>query len=335
VTVAGLAAGLVAYNGGFTAISASPTGGPSELAFVPPDASVVAYANIRDVMSSEFRQRLKAAIPDSHEQNDFEQRTGINLETDVDYIVAWMGADGSEANGLVLARGRFNDGQLEALAREHGGELTEYRGKRLVTGRFERDDDDNDVDIDPDEGEAEPGPDATPKAIKHRDGALAFLDTGLVAVGEQNAIKRAIDAQATGQNISGNVDMMKLVSDIEAGSNAWAVGRLDALRERQRLPEPVRNQLSAVKWFAATGRINGGVSGTFRAEARDEQAAENLRDVVRGFLALARLQAGSNPKYAGMLQSLQLSGSGNTVAISFEIPVEFLDLVAPHRRGVE
>jgi hypothetical protein len=129
--------------------------------------------------------------------------------------------------------------------------------------------------------------------------------------------------------------MMKLVGDIEAGSNAWAVGRLDALRERHRLPEPVVNQLSAVKWFAATGRINGGVSGTFRAEARDELAAENLRDVVRGFLALARLQAGSNPKYAGMLQSLQLSGSGNTVAVSFEVPAEILDLVAPHQRGLE
>jgi hypothetical protein len=286
-------------------------------------------------MRSEFRQRLKAAIPDSPEQNDFEQKTGINLETDVDYIVAWMGPDGTEASGLVLARGRFNDGQLEALAREHGGTLTEYRGKRLVTGRFDddRDEVDQDDDADADEGEAEttPGPDAAPRTLKHRDGGLAFLDSGLVAVGEQNAIKRAIDAQATGQNISGNVEMMKLVSDIEAGSNAWAVGRLDALRERHRLPEPVSNQLSAVKWFAATGRINGGVSGTFRAEARDEQAAENLRDVVRGFLALARLQAGSNPKYAGMLHSLQLSGTGNTVAISFEIPVEILDLVAPHK----
>jgi hypothetical protein len=336
--VAGLAAGLVAYNGGFTSISASPTGGPSELAFVPSDASVVAYANVRDVMASEFRQRLRAAVPEGQEHNDFEQRTGINLETDVDYVVAWMGPDGSEASGLVLARGRFNDGQLEALAREHGGDVTEYRGKRLVTGRFDDDKDDadkDDADVDEGEPETTPGPDATQKTLKHRDGALAFLDTGLVAVGEQNAIKRAIDAQATGQNISGNVDMMKLVSDIEAGSNAWAVGRLDALRERHRLPEPVSNQLSAVKWFAATGRINGGVSGTFRAEARDEQAAENLRDVVRGFLALARLQAGSNPKYAGMLQSLQLSGTGNTVAISFEIPVEVLDLVAPHRRGIE
>jgi len=335
VTVAGLAAGLVAYNGGFPAISASPTGGPSELAYVPSDASVVAYANIRDVMTSEFRQRLKAAVPDAHEHNDFEQKTGINLENDVDYIVAWMGPDGSEASGLVLARGRFNDGQLEALAREHGGEVTDYRGKRLVTGRFEKDNDaeaEAEVEEGEDEAEARPVPGAV---RKHRDGALAFLDTGLVAVGEQNAIKRAIDAQATGQNISGNVDMMKLVSEIEAGSNAWALGRLDALRERHRLPEPVSNQLSAVKWFAATGRINGGVSGTFRAEARDEQAAENLRDVVRGFLALARMQAGSNPKYAGMLQSLQLSGSGNTVAISFEIPVEILDLVAPHRRGIE
>ena len=71
-----------------------------------------------------------------------------------------------------------------------------------------------------------------------------------------------------------------------------------------------------------------------RAEARDEQAAENLRDVVRGFLALARLQAGTDPKYTGIIDSLQLTGSGTTIAVSFALPAEILDLIAPrHGRG--
>jgi hypothetical protein len=160
---------------------------------------------------------------------------------------------------------------------------------------------------------------------------MAFLDAGLVAVGEESAIKRAIDAHSDAKSISGSDEMMKLVGDIENGSNVWAVGRLDALRQRQRLPEVVDNQLSSVKWFAASGRVNGGVTGTFTAEARDEQAAENLRDVVRGFLALVRLQAGNNPKYAGLFESLQLSGSGTTVALSFAVPVEILDLIAPRQ----
>jgi hypothetical protein len=341
--VMGLGAGLVAYyNGGFPALSASPTGGPAELSFVPADASVVAFANVRDVMNSEFRQRLKAAMPHETEaHNDFQQKTGINIETDIDYIVAWMGPEGTEASGLVLVRGTgtLDHGRLEALAVEHGGRVSEYRGKRMVVGDMSRIHDEDDPDDDEEAG-AKPdveqphriGPQLHERRV--RDGALAFLDQGLVAVGEESAIKRAIDAHSDGRSISGSDEMMKLVGDIENGSNVWAVGRLDALRQRQHIPEPVKNQLSSVKWFAASGRVNGGVTATLRAEARDEQAAENLRDVVRGFLALARLQANSDQKYAGLLESFQLSGSGTTVAVSFAVPIEILDLIAPrHPRG--
>jgi hypothetical protein len=57
VLVAGLCTGLVAYyGGGFQAVSAST--GPTELAYVPADASVVAYADVRSIMDSELRQRL-------------------------------------------------------------------------------------------------------------------------------------------------------------------------------------------------------------------------------------------------------------------------------------
>jgi hypothetical protein len=303
--VAGLGVGLVAYYGGFPAISASPTSGPAELSFVPPDASVVAYANVRDVMNSEFRQRIREAMRDDEvAQHEFQGKTGINIETDIDYVVTWLGRDGDKGTGLVMAKGRFNDEMLEAVAREHGGQVTDYRGKRLIVR----------ADTDPNE---------------RHDGALAFLEKGLVAFGENTAVKRAIDVQASGQNISGNDEMMKLVGDIEAGSNAWAVGRLDALPRKARLPEQVTNQLSAVKWFAANGHVNGGISGTLRAEARDDQAAENLRDVVRGFLALAKLQASSDPRFAGLLNTLTLSGSGRTVALSFAIPAEILNLMVP------
>ena len=42
--------------------------------------------------------------------------------------------------------------------------------------------------------------------------------------------------------------------------------------------------------------IDGGVTGTLRAEARDDQSAENLRQVVQGFLALGRLQSQKDPE---------------------------------------
>ena len=48
-----------------------------------------------------------------------------------------------------------------------------------------------------------------------------------------------------------------------------------------------------MKWFAAAGHINGGVSALVRAEAKDEQAAENLRDDGIALGALKVVEVGN------------------------------------------
>src|SRR6187402_2692218 len=139
ILVAGLGTGLVAYYGsGFPALSASRSG-PSELAYVPADSAVVAFANVREVMDSQLRLRLKTLMPQEQGQKEFQEHTGIDIERDIDYIVAAaMGPMNQPgANGLVVARGRFNITQLETLAREHGGVVEEYKGKRLIKGNEE------------------------------------------------------------------------------------------------------------------------------------------------------------------------------------------------------
>ena len=300
VLAAGLCTGLVAYyGGGFQPLSASTA--PDELRYIPADATVVAYADVRTIMDSEFRMRLKQTLPmDEKGQEEFHRQTGIDIERDVDYVVAALTAlpTGGHPSGLVVVRGRFNDAQLETLARDHGGAAEDYRGKRLVS--------------------------MTKGAGS---GSLAFLEPGLVAVGESGAIKQAIDAQMSATSITANTEMMDLVRDIERANNSWAVGRFDVLASKANLPEQVARQIPAVKWFAAAGHINGGIAGTLRAEARDDQAAENLRDIVRGLLALGRMQAQADPKAAALVESLQLTGRGKTVQLSFTVPAELLDLL--------
>ena len=302
VLAAGLCTGLVAYyGGGFQALSAST--GPTELSYVPADASVVAYADVRSIMDSELRQRLKTVLPGERGQEEFKRETGINIETDVDYIVASFSpaaAAGAHPSPLVVVRGRFDPIRLEGIAREHGGTFEEYRGKRMVAG-------------------------------PHNQHAIAFLEPGLVAVGGGVTIKRAIDANMSAQSITSNNEMMTLVSDIVRMNNAWAVGRFDLIASQANLPEQIARQIPPVKWFAAAGHINGGVSALLRAEANDEQAAENLRDVVRGFLALGRLQSQADPRIAAIANSMQLEGTGTTVQLSFAVPAEVIELVLPRQ----
>lgn len=302
ILAAGLTVGLIGYyGGGFQALSAST--GPTELAFVPADATVVAYADVRGIMDSELRQRLKAVMPmDQKGQEEFQAHTGINIETDIDYIVgALTTADPQSPSGLIVARGRFNTTQLEGLAREHGGAVEEYRGKRLINS-------------------------PNPEGRGHRM-TLAFLEPGLVAFGEGAAVRKSIDAQMSATSITSNNEMMDLVSDIERYNNAWAVGRFDVLTSQAKLPAEVASRIPPVKWFAAAGHINGGVSGMLRAEANDDEAAEHLRNVVRGFLSLGQLQAQNDPRFGAVINSLQLGGTGKSVQLSFSVPSEFLQML--------
>ena len=337
ILAAGLCTGLFAYyGGGFPSLSASRTG-PAELSYVPADATVVAYANVGDVMASQIRQKMKQVMPGEQGQQEFQQQTGIDIERDIDYVVAAVtSAAPANANGLVVARGRFNTTQLETLAREHGGVVEEYKGKRLVTVSGERRER---IEAErPDTDKPDTEKEELPQIHRYDSGThrmtLAFLESGLVAIGSEAAIKSSIDAQLTARSITSNEEMMELVSDIDRGNNAWAVGRFDAIASEARIPAEIKNRLPAVKTFAVMSHIDGGVAGTLRAEARDDEAAENLRQVVQGFLALGRMQSQADPKIAALLNSLQLSGSGKTVALSFAIPSEVFDLI-PKYKGMD
>jgi hypothetical protein len=301
VLAAGLCTGLVAYyGGGFQALSAST--GPDELRYIPADAAVIAYADVGAIMNSELRQRIKQAMP-MHEQGqeEFQRETGIDIERDIQYLVAAV-SPGTKS-GVLVARGNFNPSQLESLALQHGGTVETYREKRLIS-------------------KATGNPEVS-------SGSLAFLEPGLVAIGDTNSIKRAIDAQMSATSVRGNEEIMNLVQQIEVSNNAWAVGRFDVLTSQARLPEQIAKQIPPVKWFAAAGHINGGVSGMVRVEANDEASAELLRRQVNGALAFGEMMGRSDPRAAMMLQSVQMSGTGKSVELTFTVPSELLQMVLP------
>jgi hypothetical protein len=307
-----LCTGLVAfYNGGLPLMSSSR--GPSEMAYLPADAVAVGFANVREVMDSEFRQKMLSVLPGGEGQDEFFQQTGIDIERDIDTVLAAMPLAEPDRAGVVLVRGRFNDGQIEGLIRQHGGTMEQYQGVRMVVANPRHM---ASADMPRDVVEAQ------------ESFALAFLDIGLLAVGSETAVKAAIDAKASGVNATTNAELMRYVSDIQAGQSAWAVGRFDAIANAPDMPSEITRHLPAVQWFSVSTRVNGGVMGTLRADAADDVAAENLRDVVRGGLAMGRLFSGDDMRMKLFLDSLQMSGTGNTVALSFAVSPEMLDALA-------
>jgi hypothetical protein len=323
ILVVGLGTGLVAaYVGGFQNLSLLPSSAPSELVYLPADTKVVAFANVHDILNSELHQRLKSTQSRSGEGlARFEAETGVDVTRDVDYVLAAIGngaaaggatgADAQTGGGpaaaahqgppLILVRGRFDATRLEGLARSKGGEVQDYKGTRVVSY-------------------AEPSGDMS--------AAVAFLEPGLLAMGGFPAVRAAIDTHASrGANVTDNKELMRLLKDADDG-NAWAVARFDALTSAGRLPSDVTKRLPPINWLTVTGHVNGGLRASLKAEARDDAAAKDLRDVVQGMLALARMQTGQRPEVASVLNSIELGGDGRNVSLAFTLPVEAIDLLA-------
>lgn len=308
----GLGTGLVAYYVGYQGLPFSRHAGPVELQYIPRDATVVAFANVQEVMHSELRQKLRHALPAQQQngQAELKNLTGIDLESDVFRVVAGLYADPSTSNmpgaGIVLARGNFDETKIEALMRDHGAHVDDYKGKRLIVTEAKG-------------------------AMPPRSFAVSFIEPGLAALGTTDVIRKAVDlhegGDAAGQSVTSNDELMALVHALETGNNAWAVGRFDALTSRAHLPSNISSQIPAITWFSVAAHLNGGIRGILRAETRDTEAANNLRDVVRGFLALGKLQAGSRPEIQAMMQSLQLGGQDHTVSLAFDVPAQVFDAI--------
>ena len=278
---------------------------PDELRYVPPEATILSFANVREVMDSDLRRRLHEIQPELDGQREFQERTGIDLERDIDYIVGGLVPDeADDTRGIAILAGSFDVDRLETLALEQGGAASDYRGRRLIT-------------------------------IPDESVAMAFLEAGVMAIGSEPLVKRTIDLPFAEGGVDANDSLMGLLRHVERGSTAWTIGRLDDPRSGEWLPDEVESQVSQVAAFAAGARVNGGVSGTLTAEARDEETGRNLRDLLQGFLALARLQVGSRPELRGLLDSIRLTAAGTNVTLTFDLPSDAVLELLPDRSDAD
>jgi hypothetical protein len=314
----GLGGGLIAY---FTYHRASDlaAGLPAELRYVPANADLVAYADVKSIMQSELRKELEE-IGSQRGRQRMQEIAGIDLEKQVNYVVAFLEPMESavqqlpaEPRGMMMAQGTFDQPAIEQFIREHGGTIEDYQGKRLAVHR------------------SKPGTDAPDRAVE--DMAIGFVGPGLIALGQADLVRRAMDssndpASGSGRSVTTSADLMALIEDA-SGSTAWVVGRFDAVRRRIGIPPALSQQVPPLRLVSAKADINGGMKAAIREETADQASADQLRDVVRGFISLVRLQTGARPELQNALKSIELAGTGTTVRLSFAMTPGALRAIAP------
>jgi hypothetical protein len=297
--IAVVTASLVASTEERAAARAAGVGGVPELAYLPVDVAVVAWADVQVFMESGLAHRVEGLGPEGQARRRLEESTGISLETDIDTILVGVFPRGGTTEAAAITQGRFDQARIESYALGRGGVGQSYRGIGFITRE---------------EG--------------NETSALALLAPGVIATGHSDAVRSVVDCYLGARNATTNAGLMKRIGELAGETNAWAVARLDQLPRSATLPEAFSTHASAIEWLSVSGYLSGGVSGSLRAETRDEESARSLRDALRGVLATARLKVTDRPEIQAMVDSFELDGAGNTVALSFNLPAEFLESLA-------
>jgi len=239
-----------------------------------------------------------------------EERTGLNPERDVRELVVAGGLAGGK-EGVALVLGDFDQYQIgRALETGKRGATWKKVGGATVY-QFG-------------EGQASPT-------------ALSFLDDHGILIGSAAAVESAVESRAEGRSpLKGNTVLTDLLVNVKPGSTFWMVGDQSLLANMPTsLPGPGSSggssanvMLPKLESLTVTGDLDPVLGVDVVGGASDAAAASNLADVVRGFVALAALQASQKPELKALQTAITVTTDGSRVRVSGRFPHELLEALA-------
>jgi hypothetical protein len=242
-----------------------------------------------------------------------EQKTGFNPERDVDQVLIAGRPDQGHEGGVVIVRGRFDRYKLS--------QAIETEGRRVTSKKHEG----NPLYV---FNEGQKGA-----------SALAFLghDDDLLVMGSQKSVEAAVSSHFQGATpLKQNTALTALLERVKPGSTFWMVGDQSLLSQ---MPSSVPGsggsggslQLPALKALMVTGELEPLVTLDVTGDAADAAGATQLADIVRGFVALASLQASQKPELKGLQNAISVTTDQASVRLSARVPYEVLEAMQPKK----
>ena len=228
-----------------------------------PTSTALAYADVRTIMNSAFRQKLREVLPTGEGKDELQRDLGLDIERDIDIVVAGFTGDepvqgrrpGPGARP-VQRRPHRNDG---GPARRHGRGLprqADAADARETTMRL---------------AEGQPVPEGV--------GGPRWASSSLACW--PSATRRSCGRRLTGPARKRHHEERRTDEARQRrAQRRQRVGRRPVRRRSRSMracPTQIKAQLPAVQYVAVSAHVNGGVNGTLRAETRDEQAAQDLQ----------------------------------------------------------
>jgi hypothetical protein len=286
---------------------------PAEGLVLPADTRFVVGIDVQRFVQSPFYKKFASQGGRPEAFADLERKTGLNPERDVEQVLIAGRPDKGQEGGVVIVRGRFDRTKLaQAIERE---------GRSLSTKKQ----DGNPIYL---FGEGKKGA-----------GALAFLghDDDLLVMGSQKAVEAAVSSHFQGATpLKQNTALTALLERVKPGSTFWMVGDQSLLSQMpSAVPGPGGSggqlQLPALKGLMITGELDPVVSLDVTGDASDAAGATQLADIVRGFVALASLQAAQRPELKGLQNAVSVTTDQASVRLSARLPYELLEAMQPKK----
>ncbi len=288
----------------------------SLLALVPPNSQFVAGIDVIASRDSGFGQYLDTRF--STEMKGLEQftaETGFDPRRDLQsLLVAGGSPPGSRnRNGIVLARGIFDESKIRSAAVARGALVQNFSGVDLyVTG----------------EG-------------LHQN-AFAFLGDDVFATGPTEQLRQAVANRSVPAKL--NAQLQKLISQAGMNNDVW-FATIAPVSQFPMQFGPETNQsvtdsqtLQAISAASGGVRLGSTVEITLDAIARSDKDASALADVLRFGASLLRANGDSDAHttaLASVLNQMLVTASGPNVHLILSMPeatLEQLAAIRPPRR---
>jgi hypothetical protein len=251
----------------------------------------------RLVASPLYRRASEKDRPDA--LREIAEKTGLDPERDVDLVV--IAGDGRATGGLVLVKGGFDRYRVSRALEKRGRRVTwkQHEGATVYVYR-------------------EGGRDQ---------GGLAFLADDALVLGELASVEALLDARASGRApLRENAELLALLDDVRPGAAFWVVGDDSVLSQASKaIGSAGVLPAGGLRSIVLTGELDPVIAVDVTGQAADEKAARNLVDAVRGFTALAQLQASARPEVAELAQAISVTTEGARVRASARVRYELLD----------
>lgn len=274
------------------------------LSMVMPEANVVAGIDVVRAKNSTFGQFVLRNL--SNEHKDLEKlalSTGFDPRRDLQEVL-FASADprGKSSKGLIVARGTFSPSRLTAALREQGMEV----------------------------GQTIAGVEVYEK--KGSSGAFAFLENGLLVMGEGAAVRGAISRRQAPAALS--QPTLDKVQSLSRDNDIWMVTTLPVSEMAEKVPgrAPGSQTMSGMMKGDAFRGIEQAAMGiqfaanllnvTLEAAARSTADAAALTDVVRFLASMVQLKSngGELSGLATAMETMKLTTTDNQVRMTMSVP---------------